>query len=198
MGEREKEQIIEVQGMQVHVSPAGKFIAMSTDEGKVELVSVEEYERRVKSVLVREVGDLDGLKDRWVDLGRRREAMRKLPDNTRSANLLREVSALHDCDLFDVLAGIAFGFSPRTRSERAEAFVANNRQWLEPMPDQTRNTILAIVSQFGKGGIENLEHSGMLSTPEVVNAGGGEALAGYPYGDAGAALLETKRRLFGG
>lgn len=191
------EQIIEVQGMQVHVSPAGKFIAVSTDDGKVELVSVEEYERRVKSALVSEVGDLDGLKDRWVDLERRREAMRRLPDNTRSANLLREVAAMHDYDLFDVLAFIAFGVQPRTRTERVEAFAANNRSWLEPLPDQTRNTILAIVSQFAKGGIENLENSTMLSTQEVADAGGGSALDDYPHGNAGDALRETKHRIFG-
>ena len=196
-GNQEKKQIIEVQGMQVHISPAGKFIAVSTDDGDVELVSVEEYEQQIKDALVDEVGDLDELKERWTDPERRREAMRKLPDNTRSANLLRDVAAMHDYDLFDVLAGIAFGFVPRTRTERAEAFATNNREWLEPMPDQMRNTILAIVSQFAKeGGIENLEHSSMLSTTEVVNAGGSAALAGYPDGDAGEALRETKRRIF--
>ena len=105
---------------------------------------------------------------------------------------------MHDYDLFDVLAFIAFGVQPRTRAERSEAFMANSRQWLEPMPDQTRNTILAIVSQFGKGGIENLEHSGMLSTPEVEDAGGGKALSGYPHGDAREALQDIKRRIFGG
>ena len=195
---RENEQIIEVQGMQVHVSPAGKFIAVSTDDGNIDLVSIEEYERRVKDALVDEAGDLDGLKDLWVDPERRQGTMRKLPDNTRSANLLREFAAMYDYDLFDVLARVAFGFRPRTRAERAEAFVANNRQWLEPMQDQTRNTVLAVVSQFGKGGIENLEHRSMLSTPEVVNAGGSKALHGYPHGDAGDALVEVKRRLFGG
>ena len=191
------EQIIEVQGMQVHVSPAGKFIAVSKDDGTVELVSIEEYEQKIRDALVNEVGDIEELKARWVDPERRREAMRVLPDDTRSANLLREVAAMHDYDLFDVLAHIVFGFRPLTRIDRARTFETNNRSWLEPLPDQTRNTILAIVSQFGKGGIENLEHSGMLNTPEVVNAGGGRALAGYPDGDAGEALQDVKRRIFG-
>lgn len=195
--EREKEQIIEVQGMQVHVSPAGKFIAVSTDDGEIELVSVEEYERRTKNALVDEVGDLAGLKERWIDLERRHQTMRRLPDNTQSANLLREMAAMNDYDLFDVLAGIAFGFRPRTRAERTAAFEANNRRWLGAMPDQTRNTILAIVSQFGKGGIENLEHSAMLNTPEVVSAGGGKALTDYPYGDSREALRDIKHRIFG-
>ena len=195
--EREKEQVIEVQGMQVHVRSAGKFIAVSTDDGKVEMVSLEEYENRVKEALVAEVGDVEELKRRWVDPTRRRESMLVLPDETRSANLLREVSAMRDYDLFDVLAHVVFGFRPLTRADRVKTFEANNRSWLEPLPDQTRNTILAIVSQFGKGGIENLEHSTMLSTPEVVNAGGGRALAGYPDGDAGEALQDVKRRIFG-
>ena len=194
--EREKEQVIEVQGMRVHVRPAGRFIAVSKDDGNVEMVSLEEYEERVKEALVNEVGDVEELKERWVDPARRRDSMLVLPDQTRSANLLREVSGLHDYDLFDVLAGIAFGFRPLTRADRAKVFESNNRSWLDGMPDQTRNTILAIASQFGKGGIENLEHSTMLNTPEVARTGGASALNIYPYGDASAALRETKRRLF--
>ena len=192
----DRKQVIEVQGMQVHVSPAGRFIAVSTDDGNVEMVSLEEYERRIKDSLVNEVGDLDELRIRWVDPRRRRETMVVLPDDTRSANLLREVAAMNDYDLFDVLAWRCFGNRPRTRYDRAKSFEANNRNWLDLMPNQTRNTIMAIVSQFAKGGIENLEHSAMLNTHEVVNAGGGSALYGYAHGDASDALRETKRRIF--
>ena len=194
--DHEKEQVIEVQGMQVHVRPAGKFIAVSTDDGKIEMVSLEEYEKLVKEALVAEVGDVEELKDRWIDPERRRESMLVLPDQTRSANLLREVAGLHEYDLYDVLAGVAFGSRPRTRADRVEGFEVNNRAWLEPMPLQTKNTIIAIVSQFRKAGIENLENNAMLNTPEVVNAGGGSALYRYPYGAAADALRETKRRIF--
>lgn len=194
--DRDKQQVIEVQGMQVHVRPAGTFIAMSTDDGKIEMVSLDEYENRVKEALVDEVGNVEELRERWVDPERRRESLLVLPDHARSANLLREVSGLYEYDLFDVLSGVAFGTRPRTRADRAVAFEVNNRAWLERMPDLTKNTILAIVSQFRRAGIENLENSAMLNTPEVVNAGGGSALYGYPHGAVGDALRETKRRIF--
>ena len=195
--EREQKQVIEVQGMEVHVSAAGKFIAVPTEDGKTELLRIEEYEKRVKDALLSEVEDLAGLKDRWSDSGRRRKAMESLPQDTLSANILREMSGMHDYDLFDVLAAVVFGFRPKTRAERSEAFIANHGSWLDPMSDQTRNTILAIVSQFRKGGIENLEHSEMMNTQEIANAGGSMALARYPYGDAQDVVPHIKRRLFG-
>ena len=193
---REKDQVIEVQGMQVHVRPVGKFIAVSTDDGKIEMVSLEEYENRVKEALIDEVGDVDELRERWVDPESRRETLLVLPDQARSANLLREVSGLYEYDLFDVLSGVAFGSRPRTRAKRAVEFEINNRNWLESMPDQTRDAILAVVSQFGKGGIENLEDATVLRTPEVANAGGVRALGYYPIGDAGSVLRATKKRIF--
>ena len=194
--DQEKEQVIEVQGMHVHVRPVGKFIAVSKNDGSVEMVSIEEYENRVKEALVSEVNDVEGLRERWIDPGRRHDTMLALPDQARSANLLREIGGLHDYDLFDVLAGITFGFRPLTRIDRADTFKAQNRNWLCAMPDQTRNAILAIVSQFSKGGIENLENRAMLSTSEVSRAGGGAALFKYPHGNAGDALREIKRRFF--
>ena len=189
-------QIIEVQGIPVHVFPAGKFISVSGDDGRIKLVPLKEYEQRTIEAIVGEVPSVGHLKDRWIEPNKRRETMKILPDGAASANLLREISMMHGYDLFDVLAGIAFGLNPRTRTDREEAFEASNRNWLDPMPDQTRNAVLAVVSQFCKGGIENLEDSTMLSTPEVVRTGGTNALGDYPGGDAQTALLETKRRIF--
>ena len=191
-----KKQIIQVQGIDVHVEPAGKFIVVSDDEGGVEMISVEEYEKRIRNAIVEQVGDEDGLRHVWVDPRRRRAVMSSLPERTQSANFVRELRAMTDYDLFDVLSYLAFNSSRLTRSERSKRFEHDNAAWLSGMSEQTRNTIMAIVSQFAKGGIENLEHSTMLDTPEVAAAGGTGALGGYPYGDVSEALPEIKRRLF--
>ena len=120
--------------------------------------------------------------------------MGKLPDGGRAPAVVRDLTEMQDYDLYDVLADLGYGQAPRTRAGRAEAFEYKNAGWLNGMPRPAAETVRAIASQFAKGGTENLETPNIFDTPEVLSAGGIDALKGY--GEPRAALNDTKRRMF--
>jgi len=85
-------------------------------------------------------------------------------------------------------------FAPLSRSERADAFVYKHQKWLAGMQPLTAATIRAIASQFQKGVTDGLENREVSRTPEVVDAGGLDALK--KEGKPAELLKETKVRMF--
>ncbi len=144
--------------------------------------------------LVEEIASLDEFREMWVEPEQRREVMGHLPDSGRSPLLVKTLSDMDGYDLYDVLADLAYGLTPRTMVERADAFSYKHKVWLDGMPEGASRAILAIASQFAKGGTDNLENPQIFRTPEVVTAGGVNALR--EYGDAADALRQTKLRMF--
>jgi type I restriction enzyme R subunit len=65
------EPIITVEGFDVQVSDAGRFIVATVD-GKAMPITVEEYKERLAAKLVEEVPTLDDFRERWVEPPRRR------------------------------------------------------------------------------------------------------------------------------
>jgi type I restriction enzyme R subunit len=99
-----------------------------------------------------------------------------------------------DYDLYDVLAELGYGQEPRTRVARADAFDYKAADWLAGLPDSTAATLRALTRQFARAGTDELENPGVLKTPDVVAAGGLDALK--LLGSAAQILLATKERLF--
>jgi type I restriction enzyme, R subunit len=62
------------------------------------------------------------------------------------------------------------------------------------LPATTAATIRALTRQFARAGTDELENPGVLKTPDVVAAGGLEALK--LVGSAATILRATKERLF--
>ena len=187
------EPILKVEGFDVRITDAGRYILTEVD-GKTMPVTVEEYRERLAKRLVEEVPSLDGFRQRWITPDQRQELLRALPDAGRSAALLRTLEDMTDCDLYDVLAQVGYGANPKTREERAEAFGYKNAEWLHELPPEARRTLEALVSQFAKAGTEGLENQYVLQAPEVTRAGGLRAL--QMLGKVADVLRETKRRLF--
>ena len=186
--------LIEAQGVDVRISPAGVYIMTTDEEGVTRPVSLEEYKQRLAAELVKDIPALDDFREVWIDPPRRVGFMGKLPDGGRAPAVVRDLTEMQDYDLYDVLADLGYGQAPRTRAGRAEAFEYKNAGWLSAMPHPAAETVRAIASQFAKGGTENLETPNIFDTREVLNAGGLDALKGY--GEPRAALDDTKRRMF--
>lgn len=182
-----------VEGFEVHVTPAGRYIVTEVD-GKAMPVTIEEYKERLAQRLVAEAASLNEFRARWIHPGMRRELLGRLPDAGRSPLVLRELEQMDDYDLYDVLADIGYGAAPRTRAERAESFNYKNAEWLGKMPPDTAGTIKAIASQFARGGTDILESTYIFQTPEVERAGGLGALR--DYGTPSEILAQTKERMF--
>lgn len=190
------EKTFEAYGVQIEVSESGNLILVDNGEGQIELVSQKEYTERIRDAAIAQAPDVEALRNAWHEPSRRKVFVDRLPGRQDYAMAIKKLSGMEAVDLYDWLAHVAYGEDPLTRHERTRRFEEANADWLSEMPEGTRQTLLAICSQFRRGGTENLESDAMLITEEVVSAGGEEALGLYPYGDGRDAIRELKSRLF--
>jgi type I restriction enzyme R subunit len=189
----EKEKVIRVEGFDVHINPAGAYI-VTQKEGRLSMVTVEEYRELLATRLAEEAKTLDDFRSIWIEPAQRRDLIDKLPDDGRGVRLLREILNWHEYDLYDVLSHIGYGTAPKTRKERVEALQYKHVEWFKGLPPKTGDTLLALARQFARGGTEELENPYVLSAPGVKRAGGLEALK--VLGEPQDIIRETKRRLF--
>lgn len=187
------EPTISVEGFDVHITDAGRFIVTDVD-GKAMPVPIEEYKARLAARLVQEVHTLDDFRSRWIDPPSRQELIDALVTSGYSPTVVRMVDDRQDYDLYDVLAELGWGMNPRTRQDRTLAFTYKNEDWLNTLSQRAADTIRAIASQFERGGTEGLENPQIFSTPEVRLAGGLAAL--QAAGKPADLLRETKTRMF--
>jgi type I restriction enzyme R subunit len=184
---------IQVEGFEVHVTDAGRFIVTNVD-GRAMPVTVEEYKQRLAAKLVEEAPTLERFHDLWITPKERCELLGHLPDGGRSALLVRALEDMTDYDLYDVLGELGYGLSPRTCVERAEAFGYRNANWLQSLPPATSKTLRELAEQFAQGGTEALENPHVFEMSQVRGAGGLAALR--VIGNPAQVLRETKERIF--
>lgn len=187
------EPIISVEGFDVHITEAGRFIVTDVD-GKAMPVPIEEYKARLAARLIQEVRTLDEFRSKWVDPPTRQELIDSLVTSGYSPTVVRMVDDKQEYDLYDVLAELGWGMNPRTREDRTMAFTYKHEDWINAMPAPTAATVRAIASQFRRGGTEGLENPQIFHTPEVRTAGGLAAL--QKAGKPADLLRETKTRMF--
>ncbi len=192
-GGGDPEPTILVDGFDVHVTDAGRCVVIQED-GEAKPIPVEEYKNRLAAQLIAEAPTLEAFRQRWVQPEERQQLINHLVDAGYSPNVLRMLEEMNDYDLYDVLADLGFGLSPRTRNDRALAFTYKHEDWLKGLPERTTRAIRAIVVQSEKGGTEGLENPHIFQTPELKNAGGIQAL--QQGGRPAELLKETKERMF--
>jgi type I restriction enzyme R subunit len=184
---------IVAEGFEVRVTDAGRLIVTQVD-GKALPVTLEEYKARLAARVVAEAPTLAEFRQRWVAPAERHTLLTSLPDGGRSADLVRTLDGLTDCDLYDVLADLAYGLAPKTRAERANAFTYKHAGWLAGLPAHTAAALRALAAQFALAGTDALENPHVFETPDVVRAGGLAALG--ELGRPADVLRETKERMF--
>ncbi|NTV82001.1 MAG: hypothetical protein HGA24_11345 [Candidatus Aminicenantes bacterium] len=187
------ERVLTVEGFQVRVTAAGRYI-VTEEDGKAMPVTVEEYKQKLAAKLVEDAPTLEKFRAVWVVPPQRRDLISRLPDGGRSAHMVRSLENMTAYDLYDVLAELGYGMAPKTRGERAGAFTYKQADWLGKMPPATAAVIEAIAAQFTKAGTEGLENPAVFETPEVIRAGGLDALKAV--GRPSDVLKETKERMF--
>jgi type I restriction enzyme, R subunit len=182
-----------VSGFSVHVTNIGRFVVANRD-GRETLVSLEEYRQQLSEQLKQNVPDLTQFRAVWIKPDDRRSMIDDLVYRGLSPNVIQYLEDMRDFDLYDVLADLTYGMNPLTRDTRAHLFDYKHTDWLEEMPRPARLTVKALVKQFARVGTEGLERREIFDMPEVVRAGGIDALKkiGKPF----SVLLETKERVF--
>jgi type I restriction enzyme R subunit len=186
------ERILRVEGFEVHVTDAGRYVITDVD-GKAMPVTVEEYKQRLAQRLVAEAPTLEDFRIKWVTPPVRHELLAGLPDAGRSVLLIRDLEDMREFDLYDVLAELGYGQAPKTRAERAGAFAYKHAGWLGGMSKEASAVIRAIAGQFALAGTEGLENPAVFDTPQVRTAGGLAALRAM--GRPADLLMETKSRM---
>ncbi|HKI31846.1 MAG TPA: DEAD/DEAH box helicase family protein [Gemmataceae bacterium] len=187
------EPTISVEGFDVHVTDAGRFIVAQVD-GRAMPVPLEDYKAQLTARLVAQVGTLKDFRGRWIDPVSRQELLGALVGAGYSPSLVRLVDEKEDYDLYDVLAELGWGMRPRTRQDRTLAFTYKHEDWLDALSPAAAATIKAIARQFERGGTESLENPQVFQTPDVKAAGGLAAL--QAAGQPAELLRETKARMF--
>lgn len=182
------------EGLDVQVTDAGVLVLVS-EGGKATPVTVEEYKARLAAKLIEEAPTIDKFRAHWITPTERRALIDSLVAAGLPPSTLQRIGDMIDYDLYDLLAELGYGMLPRTRQQRADAFSYKHEEWLQSLPKQTSATVTAIAAQFARNGTEALENPLVFQTPEVMKAGGVEALAasGKP---ASELLKETKERMF--
>jgi type I restriction enzyme R subunit len=188
-----KEPTVLVEGFDVRVTDAGRYILTMVD-GKTRPVTVEDYKAILAAKLVAEAPTLDEFRKHWIVPSERRDLMGHLPDAGRSATLVQRLEHMDAFDLYDVLGEVGYGLDPKTRAERAAAFNYKHEKWLKSLPTAAAATLKAMAAQFVEAGTEGLENRAIFDTPEVIAAGGLAAL--QKMGRPADVLLETKARMF--
>ncbi len=187
------EPVLQVEGFDVRVTDAGRFILTMVD-GRAVPVTVEEYKARLAARLVEEAPSLEDFRERWITPPERRELLAKLPDAGRSALLVRALEGMEEYDMYDVLGELGYGMAPRTREGRAGAFTYKHAAWLSTLPKDAAATLKALAAQFARAGTDGLENAQVFQTPGVTRAAGLAALKAL--GRPADILRETKARMF--
>lgn len=185
--------IIQVEGFDVAVTPAGRYIVTQV-EGKAMPITVEEYEARMAERLKEEAKSVEEFRAKWIEPVNRQPLIDRLVTSGYNPRVLRMVKEMEAYDLYDVLVDVTYGTMARTRQDRSEAFAYKNDSWLAELPAQAAAVIKAVARQFELGGTEGLENKEIFRTPDVAKAGG---LSGLKAAGSPADLLkETKTRMF--
>ncbi len=187
------EPTLQVEGFDVRVTDAGRYIVTSED-GRAVPVTVEEYKQRLAARLVEAAATLDEFRQTWIVPAARRDLLARLPEGGRSALLIRALEDMTAYDLYDVLGELGYGLAPRTRPDRADAFGYKHAPWLSGLPAPAAATLKALAGQFARAGTESLENPQVFQMADVVRAGGLPALR--TLGEPSEILHETKERLF--
>ena len=180
-------------GFSVQVQRGGHFV-LGEKDGKAMPIAYEEYKRQLAERLRTEAATLNEFRARWITPPERQSLMDSLVAGHSSPKVIQMVDAMHDYDLYDVLASLGYKLKPRTRLDRSLAFRFKSESWLESLPTPARNVIIGIAGQFEKSGTEALENREIWRTPVIQNAGGLHALRAL--GKPLAALQDAKTRLF--
>jgi type I restriction enzyme R subunit len=185
--------VLVVEGLQVRIEDAGRFILMRENGTDVRM-AVEEYRTRLAEELRAEAPDAEAFRQIWIEPPRRRSLIDSLLGKGFAPKVIQHVDGLIAYDEYDVLAQTAYALTPRTRDDRAARFALDNGEWLAPMPPDSRAAILALAQQFARGGTEELETPSVLRVPAVARVGGMAALK--KVGEPGQVLRQTRERLF--
>jgi len=184
---------VKVRGVAIEIRDTGHFNLMSVD-GRLTRVTPGEYRARLVDELTANVPSLIDFRQRWLNPEARAAMLAELAERNLLPEKVREGANMDAYDLFDVLAALAYGITPRTRAERAAQFSEAGPDWLIHLPPVSAKVLRAIVRQFERAGTDGLETNELWQTPDIRHLNGLKALR--EGGDPSELLRKLKETLF--
>lgn len=185
--------IITADGVECYITNGVKYIVTEID-GKIVRIPLEEYKEAIAQRLVDNYDTIDSFRTAWINPSARQELINDLVHSGYGPEVVRTVEDMQAFDIYDVLAELAYGSEPKTRSARVSGFKYKNRAWLSQFSADVVEVILAIVSEFESDGTKALENPQIFRTKKVMEAGGLHVLK--TVGKPNEIIAEAKRRIF--
>jgi len=157
---------VKAKGFQITITDTGKFNVMQKD-GRATRVTPQEYRQRLVEELTATVPTLAEFRAKWIDPTKRRELLELFAGQGLLPAAVRDAAQMEEYDEFDVLAALAYGIQPLTRTQRAAQFDGEHPAWLVQLPPPTAKVIRAIVRQFERAGTDGLDSNQLWQTPEL-------------------------------
>ncbi len=143
---------IKVKGLSVEIV----FEAYEERDAHGNLVSPQDYLKKVREEITTLVANLFELRAQWSNPSRRKELLADLEQRRVAVDVLTEILHRPDADAYDLLAHIAFDEPLVSRDERAVAFFNLHQDFLATYNADARAILKTLVEKYVLGGIEEI------------------------------------------
>ena len=185
--------IIEADGFEVEVTPAGQYVVSEVD-GNIQRITIEDYKKGIAEKILANADTFEEFRQKWINQSERKSMLNELVQSRFSGEIIRQVDGLDEYDLFDVLIEIAYGKKAIKKIQRVMDFQTKEHTWLSSIPQEAKDVLIAIVNQFAICGTDCMESNEIFNIYDVKQAGGLKVL--NKDGNAKNLILEAKLRLF--
>lgn len=186
--------VAEIGGQYVVINPQGRFILVQRD-GRDTPIPVEEYRREMIQRVMAEAHDLEEFRALWIETTKRKSLINHLLGDNFSPEVLRDLDKMNDFDLYDFFGHHGYHARALKRPERGQLYISGNQAWFDAMEAKVATVLKSLGHQFALGGTEALETPTLWDVPEIIQAGGLNALR--TLGQPAQVMHEAKGRLFG-
>jgi type I restriction enzyme R subunit len=161
-----------------------------------QLVTPEDYLRKVRQELLAACNSMVQLQQAWVDKPRRDALLDTLERRMVHLDILREILQSPDADSYDLLAHVAFDADLHSCEERASALFNLHREFFDNFNEEAREVLLQLVEKYRYGGLLEVADPAVFTlapfNSDVRQVAG--SFGGIP--ELRAAIDEMIRRLY--
>lgn len=137
-------------------------------------LSIQEFVERLIQQLPGLFKSIDELRDIWSDPDLREQLLTKLVQagfDTEQLSALRRMFEADDCDIFDLLAFLAFERPMATRKSRVEALRSNTVFFAQYPQDRANKFLHFVLSRYEKIGVMELSRERLPALIELSGLG---------------------------
>lgn len=147
-----KDRQIRVKGVKVSIV----YEAYEERDAEGNLVSPQDYLKKVRDELGNIVANLLQLRARWTNPKERKKLLAELENQQIALDVLTEILQRPDADAYDLLAHLAFDEPMVSREERAVAFFNLHQDFLTTYNEEGRAILQTLIEKYTIGGVDEI------------------------------------------